>query len=63
VGRIQVTTEAREFLAGQFEFERRGFVEVKGKGRVETWFLVGRRPGGGTRRARTAGAKSQAPAS
>lgn len=42
-GRIQVTSEARDRLAGQFEFERRGIVEVKGKGPIETWFLVGLR--------------------
>ena len=59
-GRIQVTTEARDRLAGQFEFERRGVVEVKGKGQVETWFLVGRVPAGGARRARTSGARSGA---
>ena len=62
-GRIQVTTEARDRLADQFEFERRGLVEVKGKGQVETWFLVGRQPGKGVRRARTAGARSRAAAS
>jgi class 3 adenylate cyclase len=57
-GRIQVTTEARDRLADQFEFERRGFVDVKGKGQVETWFLVRRKPAGGDRRARTAGVRS-----
>jgi adenylate cyclase len=62
-GRIQVTTEARDRLAGEFEFERRGFVDVKGKGRVETWFLVGRAPGAGDRRVRTARARSRAAAS
>ncbi|HSL97095.1 MAG TPA: nitrate/nitrite transporter NrtS [Candidatus Deferrimicrobiaceae bacterium] len=42
-GRIQVTRETYERLRDAFEFERRGVVDVKGKGRVETWFLVGRR--------------------
>jgi len=42
-GRLQVTTETRDRLAGQFELERRGTVEVKGKGTMETWFVVGRR--------------------
>jgi class 3 adenylate cyclase len=41
-GRIQVTTEARDRLADDFEFERRGIVEVKGKGPIETWFLIRR---------------------
>jgi class 3 adenylate cyclase len=44
-GRIQVTTETHERLAGAFEFERRGLVDVKGKGPIETWFVVGRRAG------------------
>jgi class 3 adenylate cyclase len=42
-GRLQVTPETRERLRDSFEFERRGPIEVKGKGRIETWFLVGRR--------------------
>jgi len=42
-GRLQVTAETRERLAEAFELERRGIVEVKGKGPIETWFVVGRR--------------------
>jgi class 3 adenylate cyclase len=42
-GRLQVTAETRERLADAFELERRGIVEVKGKGPIETWFVVGRR--------------------
>jgi class 3 adenylate cyclase len=42
-GRLQVTRETRDRLDGEFELERRGIVEVKGKGPIETWFLVGRR--------------------
>jgi len=42
-GRIQVTPATYERLRDQFELERRGPVEVKGKGVIETWFLVGRR--------------------
>jgi hypothetical protein len=30
-------------LRGAFEFESRGPIEVKGKGVIETWFLLGRR--------------------
>src|SRR6185369_14006460 len=44
-GRIQVTPGTYERLRDQFEFERRGPVEVKGKGVIETWFLLGRREG------------------
>jgi class 3 adenylate cyclase len=39
-GRIQVTRETRDRLADAFEFEARGLVAVKGKGDIETWFLV-----------------------
>jgi class 3 adenylate cyclase len=39
--RIHVTDSARDALLGQFEFEERGEIEVKGKGRLQTWFLVG----------------------
>jgi len=44
-GRIQVTDEVHRRLAGVFEFEPRGEIEVKGKGRLRTWLLVGRLPG------------------
>jgi adenylate cyclase len=43
-GRIQVTRATYEILRDEFEFERRGTVPVKGKGEMETWYLVGRRP-------------------
>lgn len=43
-GRLQVTRETMERLAAQFEFERRGIVDVKGKGAIETWLVVRRRP-------------------
>ncbi len=42
-GRIQVTAETVERLQAAYLFERRGTLEVKGKGLVETFFLVGRR--------------------
>jgi hypothetical protein len=42
-GRIQVTAETARRLVGAYGFERRGEIEVKGKGRMETWFLVGPR--------------------
>jgi adenylate cyclase len=42
-GRLQVTRETRDRLEGEFDLERRGIVEVKGKGPIETWLLIGRK--------------------
>ena len=42
-GRVQVTRATVELLGVDFDFERRGLVDVKGKGRIETWFLAGRK--------------------
>ncbi|WP_207515917.1 adenylate/guanylate cyclase domain-containing protein [Mycolicibacter sinensis] len=43
--RIQVPREVHERLSSDFVFEERGDVDVKGKGVMHTWFLVGaRRP-------------------
>jgi guanylate cyclase len=42
-GRIQITRATYALLANEFECEPRGTIPVKGKGDVETWFLVGRR--------------------
>ncbi len=42
-GRIQVTQATYELLKDEFELERRGTVPIKGKGDVETWYLIGRR--------------------
>ena len=43
-GRIQITRATYELLAGEFECEPRGTIAVKGKGEVEAWYLLGRRP-------------------
>ena len=40
-GQIQVTARAAELLRGDFEVRPRGTVEVKGKGRMETFLLEG----------------------
>ncbi len=40
-GRIQVSQATRALLGDRFAFEARGPVELKGKGRVETYFLTG----------------------
>jgi guanylate cyclase len=54
---IQMTRSTRELLADDFVTESRGLVEVKGKGEVETWVLVG--PNGSS--ARTSAARSASP--
>ena len=41
-GCVQVTPETHERLKNGFVLEPRGPVEVKGKGVIHTWFLVGR---------------------
>lgn len=45
-GRIQVTDRLRRRLDGRYRLEPRGEIEVRGKGVMETWFLVGRADGG-----------------
>jgi guanylate cyclase len=44
-GRIQVTRATYELLKDEFVLEPRGTIEVRGKGNMETWFLVRRRDG------------------
>ncbi|HUG29079.1 MAG TPA: adenylate/guanylate cyclase domain-containing protein [Candidatus Limnocylindria bacterium] len=41
--RIQITRATYELIKDEFECEPRGTVTVKGKGEMETWYLVGRR--------------------
>jgi adenylate cyclase len=43
-GRIQITRATYELLADEFQCEPRGTIAVKGKGEMETWYLVGRPP-------------------
>jgi adenylate cyclase len=43
-GRIQITRATKELLQGEFVCEPRGTIPVKGKGEIEAWYLVGRRP-------------------
>ncbi len=40
VGKIQVSSATRELLKSHFELEPRGPIEIKGKGTVDTWFLL-----------------------
>jgi class 3 adenylate cyclase len=48
-GCIQVTERTYRRLRDRYRFERRGPVQVKGKGELVTWFLVGRSDGSGPR--------------
>jgi class 3 adenylate cyclase len=45
-GRIQVTAATNERLRERYHFEERGEIEIKGKGRLLAYLLVGRRPPG-----------------
>jgi guanylate cyclase len=49
--RIQITRATYELLRDEFECEPRGTVAVKGKGEMETWFLIGPRAPAGSRAA------------
>jgi len=42
-GRIQITRATHELLADEFECEPRGTIQVKGKGEMEAWYVMGRR--------------------
>jgi class 3 adenylate cyclase len=46
-GRVQVTHAMADRLAGSFDLEARGPIEVKGKGPTHTWFIL-RRSGAST---------------
>jgi adenylate cyclase len=40
-GKIQITAATHELLREQFICEPRGLVRIKGKGQMETWYLLG----------------------
>jgi guanylate cyclase len=44
-GRIQISATTHRLLDSEFECEPRGVVEVKGKGPMNTWYLVGENHG------------------
>ena len=44
-GEIQITRATYELLKDEFDCRRRGTIEVKGKGPMETWYLTRSRPG------------------
>ena len=54
-GRIQVSGAVEERLKDRYRLEARGLIEVKGKGSLPTWFLVG---GPGGKRIRTGPARA-----
>jgi adenylate cyclase len=44
VGRIQVPEDVYERLKDEFVLQERGHIEVKGKGMMRTWYVIGRKP-------------------
>jgi class 3 adenylate cyclase len=40
-GRIQVSEATYERLRGRYDFQERGEIEIKGKGRLRVYLLVG----------------------
>jgi adenylate cyclase len=50
-GKIQVAPATRELLGERFAFEERGVVDVRGKGPMRTWWLLGQRAEGPIRNA------------
>jgi class 3 adenylate cyclase len=42
-GAVHVTEETHRLLEGTYDFEPRGEIDVKGKGKMRTWFLRGRK--------------------
>ena len=43
-GRIQLTAETRHLLGDDYVFQSRGLIDIKGKGQIETFWLLGRAP-------------------
>ena len=44
-GKIQVSQATYELLKDEFIMEQRGMIDVKGKGPMNTWFLMGSKEG------------------
>lgn len=44
-GRIQITPEVKDILGAHYDFESRGMVDIKGKGPMDVYFLVGKSGG------------------
>ena len=43
-GRVQVTRATYELIRDHFVCEPRGQVDVKGKGKMDVWHVVGQKP-------------------
>jgi guanylate cyclase len=41
-GRVQITANSYDLIKNEFTCESRGPIEIKGKGEMNTWFIVGR---------------------
>ena len=39
-GRIQISQQTKERIEAAFVVEPRGMIDVKGKGEMETWWLI-----------------------
>jgi adenylate cyclase len=48
IGRIQVPEDVYRRLKNDFVLQERGVVEIKGKGLMRTWYLIGRNPDTGS---------------
>ncbi len=53
IGRIQVPDDVYHRLKDDFVLQERGEVEIKGKGCMHTWYLIGRKPDTGSGGVRT----------
>jgi Adenylate and Guanylate cyclase catalytic domain. len=42
-GKIQVSIYTYNLLQAKYEFEERGLIEIKGKGQMQTYLLLGRK--------------------
>jgi class 3 adenylate cyclase len=42
-GRVQISDYTRQLLGEEFECELRGEIELKGRGKMTTWFLKGKK--------------------
>ena len=47
-GVIQITRNTFGLVSGEFDWEARGPIVVKGAGRVATWHVTGRKPASGS---------------
>ena len=48
-GRVQITRATYDLVADDFECEPRGTIDVKGKGQMEIWHVLRRRPAASAR--------------